>query len=218
MLQTDLIPTITHPTSRIPKTQHPILAECLPKPPPLVQPPAHPESLAPFSFHHHSIVTYTSAQQANPPLSSKTSTSSRYNPYKRPSQKPSKLTTIPLDFPTYTHTPFTAIPSPTTFNHDIDTTLSHPPPHKRKRVSRHDINLDPNSHSHSHSTKTLTHNPEAVHVSYPLSVFDESIITPIPIPIPVPVFRYTSEEESLEVHITRMRAVIKGFEKAFWQI
>lgn len=125
----------------------------------------------------------------------------RFSPYKR-QPKASKLT-IPIDFPTYEHVSHLTIPSPANFNKDIDTTLASS--RQRRRISRHDINFDPES------AKALRPNPTAPHFSYSLARFDDDIVTPIP------AFKYTGEEEVLEVHITKMIAVIKSFEKAFWQ-
>ncbi|CZR58044.1 uncharacterized protein PAC_07934 [Phialocephala subalpina] len=148
-----------------------------------------PFPLAPYSRAH-----------THCPIGSRTNT--RFNPYKR-QPKPSKLT-IPIDFPTYDHTSHLISPSIANFNKDIDTALAHS--RKRRRISRHDINFDPES------AKPLKPSPTTPHFSYSLARFDGDPVTLIP------SFRYTGEEESLEVHISKMVVVIKGFEKAFWQI
>ncbi|KUJ15405.1 uncharacterized protein LY89DRAFT_735519 [Mollisia scopiformis] len=131
-----------------------------------------------------------------------------FNPYGRKRQS-SSITTVPLDFPSYQHISPPSIPSLKSFNHDANSSLIHPNPNpetrKRKRNLRHDINFIIES-----AGRNVTYRPEAAHFSYSLARLDGSADNT--------GVRYAGgEEQSLDIRITRMRCIIKGFEKAFWQ-
>jgi hypothetical protein len=118
------------------------------------------------------------------------------------------LTTIPIDYPTYNYTSQPTIPSLDAFNNDIEILL-HQPMRKSKRTSHHHIVSNPKR------ARALPYTVETAQISYSLARFENDFdcwsdaVTP--------AFRFT-RDEGLDVHIERMMSVIKGFEKAFWQI